>query len=168
MAKPPRPHKALKPKKAKGESGGRSLTWLSGLACGMLAAIAPGIATVLACLLAPAILALWLDREPGRPMARTVLTFGLAGCVRPVIVLWNAGQSFDTALALATDPATFGPAWATAAAGWLIIQLAPLGVRAALDASALTHAARIRTARAQVIEAWGLDQAGNDGDMKTE
>ncbi len=115
----------------------RSVVWLSGLACGVLAAIAPGIATVAAGLLAPGVVALRLDREPGRPVARTVLTCGLAGCVHPVITLWNTGQSFDTAIAIVTDPTTIGIAWSAAAAGWLLTQIVPLVVRVALEAVAL-------------------------------
>src|SRR5580658_2942277 len=120
----------------------RSVIWLSGLACGVLAAILPGIATVAAGLLAPGVVALRLDREPGRPVARTVLTCGLAGCVHPVITLWNTGQSFDTAIAIVSDPATVGIAWCAAAAGWLLTQLAPLIVRAVLEAGSLARATR--------------------------
>jgi len=136
--------------------------WLSGLACGALVAIAPGIATVAAGLLAPGAVALRLDREPGRPVARTVLTCGLAGCVHPVMMLWNTGQSFDTAIAIVSDPAIVGIAWSAAAAGWLLTQLAPLAVRAVLEATALTRSTRLRAARSRIGEIWGLDQAAND------
>ena len=153
MAKP------KKPKTPKSEKPGesRSLIWLQGLACGVLAAIAPGIALGVGGLVAPGLIALKLDKDPGRPVARTVLTFGLAGSVHPMLTLWNAGQSVDAALAILTDPAQAGPAWAAAACGWLIAQIAPLGVRAALEAAALTRAARLRAARDALIEAWGLD-----------
>jgi hypothetical protein len=138
-------------------SGNRSVIWLSGLTCGALVAIAPGIALVAAGLLVPGAVALKLDREPGRPTARTVLTCGLAGCVQPVIALWNLGHSLDTAMAIVMDPMTLGVAWSAAAAGWLLTQLMPLAVRAALEAAALTRSARLRTARARVAETWGLD-----------
>ena len=145
---------------AGGAAGGsRSVVWLSGLACGMLAMVTPGIALVAVGLLAPGIVALRLDREPGRPLARGVLTCGLAACVQPVITLWNTGQSFATAVAIVTDPATIGFAWSAAAGGWLLTQIAPLAVRAALEATALTRAARLRAMRARVAEAWGLDEA---------
>jgi hypothetical protein len=129
---------------------------LSGLACGALAAIAPGIATLAAGLLAPGLVALKFDHEPGRPMARTVLTCGLAGCVQPVITLWNTGQSFGAAVAIVTDPATAGIAWSAAAAGWLMTQVIPLIIRAFLEASALAQATRLRAARGRIAEAWGL------------
>jgi len=122
----------------------------------------PGIATVAAGLLVPGIVALRLDREPGRPVARTVLTCGLAGCVHPVITFWNTGQSFDAAMAIVTDPAAIGVAWSAAAAGWLLTQLAPLAVRAVLEATALARSTRLRAARSRIAESWGLDPAPKD------
>src|SRR3954464_6228194 len=91
---------------AEGKTGGdhRSVVWLSGLACGGMAAVAPGAATLAPGLLAPGSVALKLDREAGRPVARTVLTCGLAGCVHPVISLWSMGHSFGAAVAIVTDP----------------------------------------------------------------
>ncbi len=158
MAKAAKLQKGKKPAGA-GRSAGeyRSVVWLSGLACGVLAAVAPGIATVAAGLLAPGLVALKLDQEPGRPVARAVLTCGLAACVQPVITLWNSGQSFDTAIAILTDPAATGIAWSAAAGGWLLSQVAPLVVRAGLEAAALTRSTRLRAARGRIIEAWGLD-----------
>lgn len=134
------------------------MVWLSGLACGVLAAIAPGVAILVAGLLAPGIVALRLDREPGRPIARTVLTFGLAGCVQPVIALWNTGESFGAAVAIVTDPTTLGIAWAAAAAGWLLTQIVPLIVRAVLEARFLARTVRLRSVRGRLIEAWGLEE----------
>ena len=151
-------------RQSNGETPGssRSIVWLCGLACGVLAAIEPGIATVAAGLLAPGLVALRLDREPGRPVARTVLTCGLAGCVHPVITLWNTGQSLATAIAIVTDPPTIGTAWSAAAAGWLLTQVAPLAVRTALEAVALARSTRLRLARSRIAEVWGLDGTSND------
>jgi uncharacterized protein (DUF58 family) len=147
---------------AAGPGGYRSVVWLSGLTCGVLAAIAPGIATLAAGLLAPGLVALKLDREPGRPMARTVLTCGLAGCVHPVITLWNIGQSFGAAMAILSDPGTIGIAWGAAAAGWLMTQVTPLIIRAGLEATALARAVRLRAARERLAEAWGIQTASMD------
>jgi hypothetical protein len=149
--------------KPRREAGGnRSLIWLSGLACGVLAAVAPGVAVVGAGLLAPGIVALRLDQDAGKPMARTVLTCGLAACVQPVITLWNTAQSFGTAVAIVTDPGTIGLAWAAAAGGWLLTQIMPLVVRAALEAVALAQTTRLRAARSRIAEAWGLGEAPKD------
>ena len=100
-------------------AGGQKVIWLSGLACGVLVAIAPGVATVAAGLLAPGIVALKLDREPGRAVARTVLTCGLAGCVQPVMTLWSMGQSFDTALAILADPGAIAAGPTIPGLGWI-------------------------------------------------
>jgi hypothetical protein len=170
MAKAPKVVKAMPrasqtgdgPARGQAVANNRSVIWLSGLACGVLAAIAPGIATVAAGLLVPGAVALKLDQEPGRPVARTVLTCGLAGCVHPVIMLWNMGQSFDTALAIISDPWTLGVAWSAGAAGWLLTQLAPLAVRAALEAAALARSTRLRAARSRIAETWGLNPAPKD------
>ena len=151
--------KSAKRKTSPRAAGGRPVVWLSGLACGVLVAIAPGVATVAGGLLAPGLVAARLDREPGHAVARTVLTCGLAGCVQPVITLWNMGQSFDTALAILSDPTTIALAWSLAAAGWLMTQVAPLLVRMALEAAALARTTRLRAMRARIAEAWGLDQA---------
>jgi len=50
-------------------------------------------------------------------------------------------------------------AWGAAGAGWLLAQTAPLAVRAALEAGAITRAAQLRAARSKLAEAWGLSQA---------
>lgn len=147
---------------AEAAAGSRSVVWLCGLACGILATITPGIATVAAGLLAPGLVALRLDHEPGRPITRTVLTCGLAGCVHPVITLWNSGHSFATAIVIVTDPTTISIAWGAAAAGWLLTQIAPLSVRVALEAFALARSTRLRADRSRITEAWGLDVASND------
>jgi hypothetical protein len=163
MAKAPKSPRQKPTPKGGNEAGGhRSVVWMSGLACGVLATMTPGIAIVAAGLLAPGIVALRLDRDPGRPMARTVLTCGLAACVQPVITLWNTGQSFATAIAIVTDPGTIGFAWSAAAGGWLLTQITPLAVRAALEAGALSRATRLRAARSRIAEAWGLDEATHE------
>jgi hypothetical protein len=74
------------------------------------------------------------------------------------MTLWNMGQSFNTALAIVTDPGTIVLAWSLAAGGWLMAQVTPLLVRAALEAAALARTAKLRTMRTRIAEAWGLDQ----------
>ena len=162
MGKAPKQGKPTHAARGRVAGSHRSVIWLSGLTCGALVAIAPGIATVAAGLLLPGIVALKFDHESGRPIARTVLTCGLAGCVHPVITLWNSGQSFDAATSIVTDPATLGYAWSAAAAGWLLTQITPLAVRAALEAAAMARSARLRASRSRIAETWGLDPAATD------
>ena len=134
-----------------------SLVWLQGLGCGAMATLAPGFAVLLASLLAPGLSALLFDREPGRPMARCVLLAGLTTCVQPVQALWSNGQTLNAALALLANFQTLGTAWSAAAAGWLLVELAPLASRLVLDAIARSRAARLRTQRQELIDAWGFD-----------
>jgi hypothetical protein len=132
------------------------LMWAQGLLCGGLVALLPPIALLLGVLLGPALVALFLDRQPGKPVARSVLLCSLAASVAPVRMLWAAGHGMAASVVLATDPDILGTAWAAAAAGWLLAELAPLGVRVALEAVSLSQAARLRAVRAALAEEWGF------------
>lgn len=134
---------------------GRGIVWMQGLACGACIAVAPAACALLAGLLAPAILVLLFERTPGRPVARAVLLCGAAACVGPLMTSWQIGPS--TGLALLSDPGVFGTAWAACAAGWLLSQLLPIGVRGILEAASLSRSARLRAERDRLLKAWGLD-----------
>lgn len=134
-----------------------ALMWMQGLLCGGMVAIQPPTALLLGALLGPAIVALFLDRQPGRPIARSVLLCALAACVKPVRTLWAAGHGMAASIALATDPDIIGTAWAAAAAGWLLAELVPVGVRVVLELLSMARATRLRAARAALAEEWGLD-----------
>ena len=131
--------------------------WIQGLLCGGLVALLPPTALLLGVLIGPALLALFLDTQPGKPIARSVLLCTLAASVRPVRTLWAAGHGIAASMALATDADIVGTAWAAAAAGWLLAELAPVAVRVVLEALSLRRAARLRAARAALAEEWGLD-----------
>jgi hypothetical protein len=49
-----------------------------------------------------------------------------------------------------------GTAWSAAAAGWLLAELSPFAVRAALEALSLSRAAQLRATRDRLAEEWGL------------
>ena len=131
--------------------------WMQGLLCGGLVALLPPTALLLGALLGPALVALFLDGQPGKPIARSVLLCTLAACIKPVRMLWAAGHGMAASIALATDADIVGTAWAAAAAGWLLAEMTPLAVRVVLEALSLSQAARLRARRAVVAEEWGLD-----------
>jgi hypothetical protein len=135
------------------------MVWLQGLTCGAVVTLAPGVALLLALLLGPGLLAVLLDREPGRPMARCVLLMGVATCVQPLRILWADGGSAAAALALAADLQVLGTAWSAAAAGWLLAELAPLGTRLVLEALARSRAAKLRAERERLLAEWGAEDA---------
>jgi hypothetical protein len=142
---------------ARARRSGGSLMWLQGLACGAMVALVPALALLLGVLLIPGLVALVLDRQPGRPVARCVLLCGAAGCITPVMALWNAGQGMDVSLAILGQLSTLGTAWSGAAGGWLMAELLPVVVRVVLEAGSLTKAAQLKAARARLAEEWGTD-----------
>ena len=133
--------------------------WIEGLLCGVFAAMVPTVALLFAVLLGPALGALAFDRQQGKPIARSVLLCSLAASIQPVRTLWGAGNGLGASMALVSDLNVVGTAWAAAAAGWLLAELAPFAARAALEAAALSHAAKLRAARARLVEDWGMEPA---------
>jgi hypothetical protein len=135
----------------------RSLVWLQGLLCGAVATLATPTALLLGVLLAPALLALVIDRQPGRPKARSIALWSMAASVDPLRSLWVAGHTMAGATALVGNGRVVVAAWIAAAAGWLLAELAPIVVRVALEGFSVSRAARLRTARALLAEDWGID-----------
>jgi hypothetical protein len=109
-------------------------------------------------LLGPGLVALVLDGRPGKPVARAMLLFGLAPAVAPLRALWTSGHTLEMAMAQLADPRTLAFAWAAAACGWLAAELAPLVVRAALDAAAAARRRRLLAARRECAEEWGYPE----------
>jgi hypothetical protein len=136
-----------------------SAVWLQGLACGAVVAMATPTAVLGALLLAPGIAALLLERRTGRPAARVTLLCGAAAAAAPLTALWQAGLGVGGALAAASDPTVLAGCWAAQAAGWLLVQLAPVLLRLAFDARAAAIAARLRTERARYESEWGIPPA---------
>jgi hypothetical protein len=136
--------------------GAGSLLWLQGLACGALAALAPGMAFLIGMLLAPGLLALFLDRQPGKPVARAVILFALAACVSPLRAAWNSGLGLETGWELLSDPRVIGTVWSAAGAGWLLTQLGPVLISAGMEATTMARAAGLRAERDKLAEEWGL------------
>ena len=128
---------------------------MQGLACGACVAVAPAACGFLAALLAPAILALLVERTPGRPVARGVLLCGAAASVGPLMTVWHMGMG--TGYAILSDPGVLGAAWGACAGGWVMSQLLPIGIRGVLEATSLSRAAALRAEREKLLKAWGLD-----------
>jgi hypothetical protein len=133
--------------------------WLLGLACGAAVTLATPSAVMAGLLLAPGLMALVLDREPGRPAARAALMCGAAAAAVPVLGLWQSGLGVAGAVTAASDPEVLAGCWAAQAAGWLVAQLTPLLVRLGLDAAAAATAVRLRAERARYESEWGIPPA---------
>jgi hypothetical protein len=138
-----------------------SMIWLQGLLCGAIVTFAPPTALLMGILLGPTLLALLLDRQPGRPKARSVALFGMAASIEPLRSLWANGHTMSVVPSL-LGLRVVGMAWAAAAAGWLLAEVAPVAVRATLEALSVSRTVRLRALRARLTEEWGLDQADAD------
>jgi hypothetical protein len=133
----------------------RSLLWLQGLLCGGLATLATPTALLLVVLFGPALLATLLDRQLGRPTARCIALCGMSAVVSPMRMLWAAGQTMQTAIALASDTETIARAWGAAGGGWLLAELMPIGVRALLETISRKHVASLIRTRDRLEAEWG-------------
>jgi hypothetical protein len=151
------------PRTAPAEEAPRSLIWLQGLICGGVATLATPSAFLGGVLLAPAILAYKLDREPGHPLARAILVCTLAGAIHPLFRLWLGRHTLALASLLLSDPWTYAAAWGAAAGAWALAELIPVLVRAALEVAAISRATRLRAQRAQLEREWGIPPATADG-----
>ncbi len=134
----------------------RSLIWVQGLLCGALATLATPTALLVGVLFLPPLIAGVVDHQPGKPIARSMALFGFCGIVSPVLNLWAAGHTIAGASRLATDLTNLMQAWGMAAAGWLLAELAPIAVRAILEALALSRASSLRAERARYEAEWGF------------
>ncbi len=117
--------------------------------------LAPPTALLLGVLLSPALLAMVLDRQPGRPRARSIALCSMAASVDPLRILWT-GHGMTTATALLGDLRIIGAAWTAAAAGWLLVEAMPIAVRATLEALSISRTAQLRAARARLVDEWNL------------
>jgi hypothetical protein len=138
------------------------MIWLQGLLCGALVTLATPTALLLGVLLGPALLALLLDRQPGRPKGRSVALFAMAAAVNPLRILWASGHSIAIASSILANPRVLGIAWSAAATGWLLAEITPIGVRVVQESLLRSHAARLRTARARLVEEWGFEPRSGD------
>lgn len=141
-----------------GQPRQHSLVWVQGLLCGALVTLATPTALLLGVLLGPAMIALVLDGEHGRPTGRSVALFSMAAAVGPLKVLWTGGHTMQGAANLVSSLDVVATAWSAAAAGWLLAQILPIAMRTVLEALGMTRSARLRAERVRLVADWGLDQ----------
>jgi hypothetical protein len=140
-----------------------SWLWLQGLVCGAVVTLSTPIALLAGVLLLPTLIVAALDQGEGRPVARAVMLCGLAGSALPMMALWNGGRGMDQSLSLVTDMGVVAVAWAAQGAGWLVAELAPLGVRLMLEAKVAAETLSLRSQRAKLAEDWDALAAPGDG-----
>lgn len=132
-----------------------SLIWLQGLLCGALVTLAPGMAVLLASFLAPAIAAVILDQQPGKPRARAAFLLSGAACVAPIRSLWSGSGDLAAALSIALDPGTLMQTWIAAGIGWTLAELGPVVIRACVTFADRLRRSRLEALRERLREEWG-------------
>jgi hypothetical protein len=132
-----------------------SLIWLQGLLCGALVALAPGMALLLASLLAPVIGAVMLDHQPGKPRARTAFLFAAAMCISPVHSLWTGSGDLSSAVSISLSPEMLARTWIAAGAGWGLAELAPFILRVVFTVSDQLRRKRLESLREKLRTEWG-------------
>ncbi len=142
----------------------RSLVWVQGLICGGLVAWLPATATLGAILLAPGLIAYIADRSPSRAVGRAVCLFGAVMASHSLLALWHAGNSMAASLGMAGDMRRVASAWAIQAAGWLLVELAPVLTRLVLDAKAQARIATLRRQRVVLEDEWNLAPRTDEAD----
>ena len=129
-----------------------------GLAGGGLIALSPDIALPMAILLLPGLFALILDRSPGSGMARAVLLFQAAACVRPLMNAWYRCDGIDGCMSYLAEWPSILPVWLAAAVAWVLTQVLPMGLKL-LDDYRMRHRRAVLAARREaLVEEWGLDE----------
>jgi hypothetical protein len=129
---------------------------LLALAGGGLIAMSPDIALPLTVLLLPGLLALIMDRTPGCGVARAIVLFQGAACVHPVMDAWYRCAGIDGCMSYLAEWPTVVRVWLAAAAGWIVVQTLPLGLKI-LDDYRLRYRRSLLTARRDALTAeWGL------------
>ncbi len=139
--------------------GSRTAGYLQGMVAGAAAVLAPPTGLLVAVLLAPGIAALLLDQRPGKPVARTVLLFGMAATVAPLRSLWQLDHGMAVALSLLSQPAVLAVSWMAGAFGWLLTELIPLVVGLSVSLRLRDQQIKLQRRRKALEKEWDLPAA---------
>jgi hypothetical protein len=131
---------------------------LLALAGGALTALSPDIALPLVILLLPGLLALALDRSDGCGVARAILLFQAAACVRPVMSAWYSCAGTDSCMRYLGEWQSILPVWLAAATAWVLTQILPLGLKLLHDYRMRHRTAVLFDRRKALVEEWGLEE----------
>jgi hypothetical protein len=127
-------------------------------ALGTLAATASGVDVAAIVLLAPAGLALLMERVPGRPMGRAMALFGGAAALPGLLTLWNSGAGMAAGWTHVLDPMVVARCWAAQAAAWLLCEAIPILLILRAEQAGRRDLERLRRERLELAEQWRGDQ----------
>jgi hypothetical protein len=130
---------------------------LLALAGGALIAFSPDIALPLLLLLLPGLVALVLDRSPACGVARAMLLFQAAACVRPVMDAWYRCDGIDGCMNYLAEWTAILPVWLAGATAWLLTQILPLGLKLWDDHRMRHRSDALLAQRQALVDEWGLE-----------
>lgn len=110
---------------------------------------------VLAPLMLPTAVALYVDRSREKWLALTVGPLNLCGAMFPLVELWGRGHGFAAAFEVLGDPYGWLIAFLGAAAGWGLYLGMPALVGRIAAIRQRTRLAQIRAEQDALIEDWG-------------
>ena len=110
----------------------------------------------------PTIVAFIVDRTRGKYLTITVALMNFCGTLPGLTRLWEVGQSYAAAKALAFDPFHWLASYGAAAVGWLIYLAIPPVLSAYYARSTGTRIEALRREQATLVEAWGEEVAEAD------
>jgi len=135
---------------------GGSISWLSGLICGLALTFATAPALLAGILMLPAVVALLCEHTSGRPVTLAVALMCACFTLGPVWQVFFGGNSFAVLLEQANNPMTFCGAWLAGACGWAMCEILPVVINVAADLRAAKAAAKLREDLKKEQEEWGL------------
>jgi len=150
-------------KRAEGNQGGRkgggSRAIVTVVLMLPIAAILLPTVMVLLSGMMPSVVAYLVDRTRAKHQAIAVGLLNLCGTVPGLVELWRAGQAYDVAAKVATDPFFWLVAYGAAAIGLLIFLSIPPVMGAIYVVSAQHRVAALRRRQSALIRIWGEEVA---------
>jgi hypothetical protein len=110
--------------------------------------------------MAPTVVAYVIDRTAEKYLTITVGLLNICGTLPGLVTLWSRGQTYDNALRIATDPLSLLMAYGAAGVAWSIYLALPMVLGHYYALTSETRLRSLRRRRAELVEAWGEEIAG--------
>lgn len=112
---------------------------------------------VLACGMAPSIVAYVVDRSRAKYLTITVALMNFSGTLPGIGDLWQQGHSLAAATMIAGDPFHWLSSYGAASVGWLIFLTVPPILKAFYVRTTMNRIDSLRRKQAALVETWGDD-----------
>lgn len=160
-AQPARPKASVAQRRARRSRGRRASgtsPWLMLLMGIVVIAFLFALPTVPILLLGmiPTVVAVVVDRSPGKTAAVCVAGLNFAGVAPFIAALWSGPNTLNHSLAIITDIYTWLGMYGAAACGWLLFLALPPVLTSFLRIHEAQRVASLRASQAKLKEEWGV------------